>query len=129
MFLEISQNSQENTCARVSFLIKLQAEASNFIEKETLAQMFSCKFCEISKNNFLHRTPFWIFKILFKLSEKRKRKNKREQDKIQSQTNRHLNINHYNISISSTPFFCILAMGILNCQKQPPEVLYKIRFL
>ena len=25
MFLEILQNSQENTCARVSFLIKLQA--------------------------------------------------------------------------------------------------------
>ena len=25
MFLEISQNSQENACARVSFLIKLQA--------------------------------------------------------------------------------------------------------
>ena len=25
MFLEISQNSQENTCARVTFLIKLQA--------------------------------------------------------------------------------------------------------
>ena len=24
MFLEFSQNSQENTCARVSFLIKLQ---------------------------------------------------------------------------------------------------------
>ena len=24
MFLEISQNSQENNCARVSFLIKLQ---------------------------------------------------------------------------------------------------------
>ena len=29
VFLEISQNSQENTCARVSFLIKLQA-AYNF---------------------------------------------------------------------------------------------------
>ena len=26
-FLEISQNSQENTCARSSFLIKLHAEA------------------------------------------------------------------------------------------------------
>ena len=26
MFLEISQYSQENTCVRVSFLIKLQAE-------------------------------------------------------------------------------------------------------
>ena len=25
MFLEMSQNSQENTCARISFLIKLQA--------------------------------------------------------------------------------------------------------
>ena len=25
MFLEISQNSQENTCARISFLRKLQA--------------------------------------------------------------------------------------------------------
>ena len=25
MFLDISQNSQENTCARASFLIKVQA--------------------------------------------------------------------------------------------------------
>ena len=38
VFLEISQNSQENTCARVSFSIKLQA--------------FSCEFYEISKNTF-----------------------------------------------------------------------------
>ena len=43
--LEISQNSQQNTCARVSFLIKLQ-----FIKKETLAQVF-VKFL---------RTPFNI---------------------------------------------------------------------
>ena len=43
MFLEISQNSQESTCARVSILI-------NFIKKEALAQVFSCEFCEISKN-------------------------------------------------------------------------------
>ena len=28
MFLKVSQNSQENTCARVSFLIKLQASAT-----------------------------------------------------------------------------------------------------
>ena len=53
MFLEMSQNSQENTCARVSFLIK----ACNFIKKEALAQVFSCKFCEILKNTFLYRTP------------------------------------------------------------------------
>ena len=56
VFLEISQNSQENTCARVYFLIKFQASACNFINKETLEQVFSCEFCEISKNPFSYRT-------------------------------------------------------------------------
>ena len=51
----MSQNSQENTCARVSFLIR--AEAYNFIKKETLAQVFSCEFYEISKNTFFDGTP------------------------------------------------------------------------
>ena len=45
VFLKISQNSKENTCARVSFLKKS-------IKKETLAQVFSYKFCEITKNTF-----------------------------------------------------------------------------
>ena len=31
VFLETSQNSQENTCATVFFLMKLQAQACNFI--------------------------------------------------------------------------------------------------
>ena len=44
VFLEISQNSQENTCARDSFL-------------ESLEQVFSCEFCEISKNTSFYRTP------------------------------------------------------------------------
>ena len=57
MFLEISQNLQENTCARDYVLIKLQVEAYNFIKKETVAQVFSREFCEISKNTFFHRTP------------------------------------------------------------------------
>ena len=30
---------------------------SNCIKKEILAQVFSCKFCEISKNMFFYRTP------------------------------------------------------------------------
>ena len=30
---------------------------SLFIEKETLAQVFSCEFYEISKKTFFHRTP------------------------------------------------------------------------
>ena len=55
VFLEISQKSQENTCVRVSFLIKLQT--CNFIKKEAMAYVFYCEFCEISKNAFLHRTP------------------------------------------------------------------------
>ena len=35
----------------------LQPEGCNFIKKETLAQVLSCEFYEISKNNFFHRTP------------------------------------------------------------------------
>ena len=51
--LSFSQNSQKNTCARVTFQIKLQGpDAYNFIEKETLAQVFFCEFCEIFKNKF-----------------------------------------------------------------------------
>ena len=34
----------------------VQAEVCNFIKKETLTRVFSCEFCEISKNTFLHRT-------------------------------------------------------------------------
>ena len=41
MFLEISKNSLENTCARVSMLIKLQA-------------------CEISKNTFVTEHLRWL---------------------------------------------------------------------
>ena len=84
--LKISQNSQENTCAKVSFLIKFHASVPglkfklaifNFrsshwrcsvkqrvlktFKKETLAQMFSCEFCENLKNTcfieHLLRTP------------------------------------------------------------------------
>ena len=57
VFLKFSQNSQENTCARASFLIKLQAEICNLISKETLAQLLSCEFCEIFKNTFFYRKP------------------------------------------------------------------------
>ena len=34
----------------------LRPKARNFIKKETLAQVFSCEFCEISKNTFLQNT-------------------------------------------------------------------------
>ena len=68
-------NFQENTCVRVSFLIKLQAEACNFIKNETLTQVFSCEFCKIFKNTFftehLLTTAFCkkLCKLLFFLTK------------------------------------------------------------
>ena len=47
---------QESTCAKVSFLIKLQAWSTTLLKKN-LAQVLSCEFCEISKNTFFNRTP------------------------------------------------------------------------
>ena len=52
MFIEVSKNSQENICTRVSFLIKLQASDLQLDLKKALAQVFSCEFCETSKNIF-----------------------------------------------------------------------------
>ena len=59
VFLKISQNSQEKICARVSFLI-------NFVTKETLAQVFSCEFCEIFKNTLFIENLLWL--LLVKLN-------------------------------------------------------------
>ena len=53
VFLKISNNSEENTCARVSLLIKLQASVCNFIKKETPAQLFSCEFATFLRALFL----------------------------------------------------------------------------
>ena len=57
VFLNILQNSQENTCARVSFYWSCKLGGCNFIKKKSLAQVFSCEFCKISKNTFSYRTP------------------------------------------------------------------------
>ena len=52
VFLEIWQNSQETTCARVSFLIKLQAS--------------SCEFCEISQTPFCIEHFCWLLLFLIR---------------------------------------------------------------
>ena len=83
VFLEISQNSHENTSARVSFLIKLQARlflnkvtgaACNFIEKETLAQVFPVNFAKFLRTPFLQNTSggcFCLFiRTLFNIYQK-----------------------------------------------------------
>ena len=46
VFIEILQNSR-----------KIAVSEFLFIKKETLAQVLSCEFYEISKNNFSYRTP------------------------------------------------------------------------
>ena len=60
--LRISEHSQENTCARVSFLIKLQALDLQLYYKETLRLVFSCEFCEISMNAIFFVTEhlWWL---------------------------------------------------------------------
>ena len=50
------EKNKEKKCARVSFLMKLEA-ACNFSKSETLTQVFSCEFCEVFKNIFFYRTP------------------------------------------------------------------------
>ena len=71
VFLKISQNLQENTCVRVPFFffckvagLSLQLYKKRdsglslqLYKKETLAQAFSCEFCDIFKNTFSYRTP------------------------------------------------------------------------
>ena len=52
VLLKISQNSQENTCARVSF-----SKTCYFIKKETLTQVFFCGFWGIFNNTLFYRTP------------------------------------------------------------------------
>ena len=47
VLLEISQNSRKTPVP------EFFAEACNFILKETLAQVFSCEFCDVSKNTFV----------------------------------------------------------------------------
>ena len=68
---DILRNFTKFAGVRVSFLIK-------FIEKETLAHVFSCEFFEISKNTLFYRTP------LVAVSGDRKEFQIRKNDKIYS---------------------------------------------
>ena len=63
VFVEISQNSQENTCPRVSLLIKLQASVL-FIKKVTLARhghrCFPVNFVKFLRTHFFIEHPWWL---------------------------------------------------------------------
>ena len=56
VFLEISQNSQENTCARVSFLIKLQTRPATLLKKRLWHRCFPVNFVKFLRTPFLQNT-------------------------------------------------------------------------
>ena len=56
VFLEISPNSQENTYASVSFLIKLPA-CCNFLKKRLWHRCFPVNFVKFLRTPFFYRTP------------------------------------------------------------------------
>ena len=51
--------TEKHLCQSLLFnkVADLRPEACNFIKKETVAQVFSCEFCESFKNTFSYRTP------------------------------------------------------------------------
>ena len=53
VFLEISRNSQETTCARISFLIKLQAAPATLLKKRLWHRCFPVNFTKSIRTPFL----------------------------------------------------------------------------
>ena len=53
VFLEMSQNSQENTCVTVSFLIKLQAESATLLKKRLWYRCFPVDLAKFLGTLFL----------------------------------------------------------------------------
>ena len=57
-FRELSVNFEVQRVFRRSHRrCSIKKGACNFIKKETLAEVFSCEFCEFCKNTFSDRTP------------------------------------------------------------------------
>ena len=57
VFLKISQNSQKNTCARVSFLIMLQHSDCNFIKKRLWHRFVPMNFVSFLRKIFCKTPP------------------------------------------------------------------------
>ena len=64
VFLDISQNSQENACVGFSFLKSCRSQACNLIKKETPTQVYFCEFFKIFKNTFFIEHLQWLLQSL-----------------------------------------------------------------
>ena len=65
-FLEISQNSQESTCVRISFLINLQAwglKPTTLLGKRVWHRCFPVNFAEFLRTSFLTEHLWWLLLI------------------------------------------------------------------
>ena len=71
VFLKISQNSQENTCARVSFLIKLHAiggvlrRSATLLKKRLWHRCFPVNFPKFSRTPFFIKHLRWLLLYIF----------------------------------------------------------------
>ena len=64
MFLQISQNSQENNLFQSLFFNNCRPQTCNIIKKEILAQVFFCELCEIYKKTFFTDYLQWLLLIV-----------------------------------------------------------------
>ena len=65
VFLEILQISQVNTCAKVSFLIKLQTWALQlYLKRESGTGAFSLNFAKFLRTHFLQNTSWRLFLVI-----------------------------------------------------------------
>ena len=60
VFLKISQNSQENTCPRVSFLLKLQAPPATLLKKRIWSRCFPVNFAKFLRTTFFIEHIWWL---------------------------------------------------------------------
>ena len=64
IFLKNSQNSQENTFARVSFLVKMQAWPETLLKKRFWLRYFPASFAKFLRTPFLKNSPGRLLLIL-----------------------------------------------------------------
>ena len=60
VFLETLQNSQENTCARASFLIKLKARPATLLKKRLWGRCFPVNFVKFLRTPFCTEHLWWL---------------------------------------------------------------------
>ena len=70
VFLKILQNSQENPCVRVSFLIKLQAPLATLLKKRLWHRCFPVNFAKFLRTLFFAEHLRWLFLSLSTLPSK-----------------------------------------------------------